>query len=122
MKTSDFYFDLPEELIAQVPLKNRTDSRLLVLDNIAMALQAGDHFRKVEVSDPEITAEDVKRVILPFDNEKRKFMKQKNIFSQAELEVTFFFAEDVITTSNIFFGEEDMLPDESSDDMLGGNQ
>ncbi len=31
MKTSDFYFDLPEELIAQVPLQNRTDSRLLVL-------------------------------------------------------------------------------------------
>ena len=32
MKTSDFYFDLPEELIAQVPLQNRTDSRLLVLN------------------------------------------------------------------------------------------
>ncbi len=32
MKTSDFYFDLPEELIAQVPLKDRTTSRLLVLD------------------------------------------------------------------------------------------
>lgn len=32
MKTSDFYFDLPEELIAQVPLQNRSDSRLLVLN------------------------------------------------------------------------------------------
>lgn len=32
MKTSDFYFDLPEELIAQTPLKKRSDSRLLVLD------------------------------------------------------------------------------------------
>ncbi len=32
MKKSDFYFDLPEELIAQVPIKNRTESRLLVLD------------------------------------------------------------------------------------------
>lgn len=32
MKTSDFYYDLPEELIAQVPLKNRNESRLLVLD------------------------------------------------------------------------------------------
>lgn len=32
MKTSDFYFDLPEELIAQDPLIDRTSSRLLVLD------------------------------------------------------------------------------------------
>lgn len=32
MKTSDFYYDLPEELIAQDPLKNRSDSRLMVLD------------------------------------------------------------------------------------------
>lgn len=32
MKTSDFYFDLPEELIAQDPLEDRSSSRLLVLD------------------------------------------------------------------------------------------
>lgn len=32
MKTSDFYFDLPEELIAQDPLEDRSSSRLLVID------------------------------------------------------------------------------------------
>ncbi|MFI3237527.1 MAG: tRNA preQ1(34) S-adenosylmethionine ribosyltransferase-isomerase QueA [Lachnospiraceae bacterium] len=32
MKTSDFYFDLPEELIAQDPLEDRSSSRLLVVD------------------------------------------------------------------------------------------
>lgn len=32
MKTSDFYFDLPEELIAQDPLEDRSSSRLLVLE------------------------------------------------------------------------------------------
>ncbi|MBN8048676.1 MULTISPECIES: tRNA preQ1(34) S-adenosylmethionine ribosyltransferase-isomerase QueA [Paraclostridium] len=32
MKTSDFYFDLPEELIAQTPLEDRSNSRLMVLD------------------------------------------------------------------------------------------
>jgi S-adenosylmethionine:tRNA ribosyltransferase-isomerase len=32
MKVDLFDFNLPDELIAQVPLKNRTDSRLMVLD------------------------------------------------------------------------------------------
>ena len=32
LKKSDFYFDLPEELIAQDPLADRSSSRLLVLD------------------------------------------------------------------------------------------
>lgn len=32
MKTSDFYYNLPEELIAQRPLEDRTSSRLLKLD------------------------------------------------------------------------------------------
>src|SRR5699024_9552317 len=32
MDTSDFDFDLPEELIAQTPLKDRSASRLLVLN------------------------------------------------------------------------------------------
>ena len=32
MKTQDFYYDLPEELIAQDPLEDRSSSRLLVLD------------------------------------------------------------------------------------------
>ena len=32
MKKSDFYYDLPEELIAQDPLLDRSSSRLMVLD------------------------------------------------------------------------------------------
>lgn len=32
MKTSDFYYDLPKELIAQDPLEDRAASRLMVLD------------------------------------------------------------------------------------------
>ena len=32
MKTSDFDFELPEELIAQTPLERRDASRLLTLD------------------------------------------------------------------------------------------
>lgn len=33
MKTSDFDFELPEELIAQTPLENRSASKLLILDS-----------------------------------------------------------------------------------------
>ena len=32
MQVSDFNYDLPQELIAQVPIKNRDESRLMVLD------------------------------------------------------------------------------------------
>ncbi len=32
MKTADFYYDLPQELIAQDPLPDRSSSRLMVLD------------------------------------------------------------------------------------------
>ena len=32
MKTSDFYYDLPQELIAQTPIEKRDASRLLTLD------------------------------------------------------------------------------------------
>ena len=35
MKKSDFHFDLPDELIAQAPLPERSASRLLVLDGVA---------------------------------------------------------------------------------------
>ncbi len=39
LKTSDFYFDLPEELIAQDPLEDRSSSRLLTLDKESGAVE-----------------------------------------------------------------------------------
>ena len=39
MKTHDFYFDLPPELIAQTPLERRDGSRLLVLDKSTGAVE-----------------------------------------------------------------------------------
>ncbi|MEZ3434946.1 MAG: tRNA preQ1(34) S-adenosylmethionine ribosyltransferase-isomerase QueA [Lachnospiraceae bacterium] len=38
MKRQDFYYELPEELIAQDPLENRESSRLLVLDKKSGAI------------------------------------------------------------------------------------
>lgn len=39
MKTADFYYDLPEELIAQTPIEPRDSSRMLVMDRKSGALQ-----------------------------------------------------------------------------------
>ena len=42
MKTSDFYYDLPEELIAQTPLADRSSSCLLMLDKTTGAIKHGN--------------------------------------------------------------------------------
>ena len=47
MKTSDFYFDLPEELIAQEPLADRASSRLLVVDKETENVEHR-HFRDIQ--------------------------------------------------------------------------
>ncbi len=39
MRTQDFYYDLPEELIAQNPLEDRSGSRLLLLDKESGAIE-----------------------------------------------------------------------------------
>ena len=39
MKVSDFNYDLPKELIAQVPIKNRDESRLMVLDRKTQTIE-----------------------------------------------------------------------------------
>ncbi len=46
MKLSDFYYDLPEELIAQDPLLKRSDSRLMVLNREDDSI-AHKHFRDI---------------------------------------------------------------------------
>ena len=53
MKTSDFYYDLPEELIAQTPMEPRDMSRLLVVNRKTGTLEHR-HFRDiVEYLNPE---------------------------------------------------------------------
>ena len=39
MKTSDFYYDLPEELIAQTPIQQRDTSRLMKVDRATGAVE-----------------------------------------------------------------------------------
>ena len=49
MKTSDFYYDLPPELIAQTPLERRDGSRLMLLNK-----ENGDieHLSLIHISEP----------------------------------------------------------------------
>ena len=47
MKTSDFYYDLPESLIAQEPLSKRDKSRLMVLDKVSGKTEH-KHFYDIE--------------------------------------------------------------------------
>ncbi len=46
MKTSDFYYELPPELIAQTPLEPRDSSRLMVLDRTSGEI-IHRHFRDI---------------------------------------------------------------------------
>ena len=46
MKRQDFYYELPEELIAQDPLEDRSASRLMHLDKTTGEYKHG-HFRDI---------------------------------------------------------------------------
>ncbi len=51
-RLADFHYDLPEELIAQAPLPNRSDSRMMVLNaTTAEAARAGGQFQDSAAAD-----------------------------------------------------------------------
>lgn len=52
MKTSDFYYDLPQRLIAQTPLQKRDESRLLVMDRKTGALEHRHFYDILEYLQP----------------------------------------------------------------------
>ena len=52
MKTSDFYYDLPQELIAQTPAEPRDHSRLMVLDRATGAIGHHHFYDLVELLRP----------------------------------------------------------------------
>ncbi|MCH5212803.1 MAG: tRNA preQ1(34) S-adenosylmethionine ribosyltransferase-isomerase QueA [Oscillospiraceae bacterium] len=52
MKTSDFYYDLPEELIAQEPLAKRDNSRLMELDKITGEISHRHFYDIVDMLEP----------------------------------------------------------------------
>lgn len=52
MKTHDFWYDLPEELIAQTPLEKRDSSRLLVMDRHTGALEHKHFYDVIDYLEP----------------------------------------------------------------------
>ena len=52
MKTHDFYYELPQELIAQTPLQRRDSSRLLVMDRSTGALEHRHFHDLIEYLNP----------------------------------------------------------------------
>ena len=52
MKTHDFYYDLPEELIAQTPLQQRDCSRLMVLDRVTGEVQHRHFYDVIDFLQP----------------------------------------------------------------------
>ena len=52
MRTHDFWYDLPEELIAQTPLERRDGSRLLVLDRETGALEHRHFYDIIDYLNP----------------------------------------------------------------------
>ncbi|MDR2167261.1 MAG: S-adenosylmethionine:tRNA ribosyltransferase-isomerase, partial [Clostridiales bacterium] len=52
MDKSDFYYELPKELIAQTPLKERSASRLLCLDRATGATRHGVFTDILEILQP----------------------------------------------------------------------
>ena len=102
------------------------EERLLVIENIKNALIEGNSFKKVELFDPVITEEDIKRTIVPFDTERRRaksrllsFISRKIAESEAKklssrieiygLENALSLEGGAIITQN-HFNPEDSLP------------
>ncbi len=52
MKTSDFYYDLPQELIAQTPLERRDTSRLMVLDPTTQRIEHRHFYDLIDYLNP----------------------------------------------------------------------
>lgn len=64
MKTSDFYYDLPKELIAQTPAEERSSSRLLIYDR-ASHTHTDAHFYQIidHLNPKDVLVRNVTRVI-----------------------------------------------------------
>jgi S-adenosylmethionine:tRNA ribosyltransferase-isomerase len=96
MKTRDFYFELPEELIAQYPPEKRGQSRLMLLDR----LTGKRSHRMVEdmpeiLSGPEFHGKDGGLPLLVFNNSKVRKARLIGVSQQTGAKAEFLLVEQI---------------------------
>ena len=57
-----------------------SNEKIRIIKNIEAALERNDTFAKVSVNDPTPSDEDIKRIILPFDNERASYVSKIKAF------------------------------------------
>ena len=57
-----------------------SNEKIRIIKNIEAALERNDTFAKVSVNDPTPSDEDIKRIILPFDNERESYVSKIKAF------------------------------------------
>ena len=57
-----------------------SNEKIRIIKNIEAALERNDIFAKVSVNDPTPSDEDIKRIILPFDNERASYVSKIKAF------------------------------------------
>ena len=70
-------------------LNQISNEKIKIIKNIESALRSGDTFRKVSVNDPVPTDDDIKRVILPFDNRRISCVSKIKAFAARKLAESF---------------------------------
>ncbi len=88
MKTSDFFFELPDELIAQYPPEKRGQSRLMLLDR-----QTGKRSHRMVEELPEILCKDGEKPLLVFNNSKVRKARLIGVSQQTGAKVEFLLVE-----------------------------
>ena len=52
LKTKDFFYELPEELIAQHPMEKRDNSRLMVIDRVSGKIEHKHFYNIIDYINP----------------------------------------------------------------------
>ena len=100
MKTSDFYYELPKELIAQTPIEPRDHSRLLVLNRQTGAVSHRHFYDIIDyLHEGDLIVANDSRVLpariygIKDGTSKTKFDKTRNLYP--------LFIDEILANSNL---------------------
>ena len=130
MKLSDFYYDLPEELIAQHPMEKRDESRLLVLDRKTGKIEHRIFKDIIEYLSPNDCLVINETRVIPARLYGKREQDEKNTIEilllkdmgDKKWEVLVKPGKKCKIGTRIFFGDKGQLVDEVIDIMEDGNR